>query len=166
MAALLAFLVLAYGDHEAWIAQWNLARHRATGQLDVPYLVWSLSLDGVPVLVQALETLPPKEREELRQRLHERYGGEKGPKACRWFEWKWRAGAGGGRAWNRRASSPPTAPRAPRLRHLLSRGDAAPLNPSRRARGCRVGAGGRQGCPAPDGMAVAAWQAWRRRGEG
>lgn len=91
VAALLAFLVLAYGDHEAWIAQWNLARHRATGQLDVPYLVWSLSLDGAPVLVRALETLPPKEREELRQRLHERYGGEKGPKACRWFEWKWRA---------------------------------------------------------------------------
>jgi Domain of unknown function (DUF4173) len=92
VAALLAFLVLAYGNHEAWIAQWNLARHRATGQLDVPYLVWSLSRDGVPVLVRALETLPPKEREELRKRLHERYGGEKGPKACRWFEWKWRAG--------------------------------------------------------------------------
>jgi len=92
VAALLAFLVLAYGNHEAWIAQWNLARHRATGQLDVPYLVWSLSLDGVPVLVRALEALPPREREELRQRLRERYGGEKGPKACRWFEWKWRAG--------------------------------------------------------------------------
>jgi Domain of unknown function (DUF4153) len=95
VAALLAFFVLAYGNHEAWIAEWNLARHRATGQLDVPYLVWSLSLDAVPVLVRALETLPPREREELRSRLHERYRGQQGPKACRWFEWNWRAGRAG-----------------------------------------------------------------------
>jgi hypothetical protein len=91
VAALLAFFILAYGNHEAWIADWNLARHRATGQLDIPYLVWSLSLDAVPVLVRALETLPSKEREELRSRLHERYRGEQGPKACRWFEWNRRA---------------------------------------------------------------------------
>lgn len=95
VAVLLAFIALAYGNHEAWIAEWNLARHRATGQLDVPYLAWSLSLDAVPVLVRALETLPPKEREDLRSRLHERYRGERGPKACRWFEWNWRAGRAG-----------------------------------------------------------------------
>ena len=91
VAALLAFFALAYGNHEAWIAEWNLARHRATGQLDVPYLVGSLSLDAVPVLVRALETLPPRERDDLRSRLHERYRGERGPKACRWYEWNWRA---------------------------------------------------------------------------
>lgn len=91
VAALVAFLVLAYGNHEARIAAWNLDRHRATGQLDVPYLVWSLSLDAVPVLVRGLETLPPAQREELRRRLGERYQADLGPKACRWFEWNWRA---------------------------------------------------------------------------
>jgi hypothetical protein len=90
-AALVAFLVLAYGNHEARIAEWNLARHRATGQLDVSYLVWSLSLDAVPALVRGLETLSPAERDELRRRLAERYQGEQGPRACRWFEWSWRA---------------------------------------------------------------------------
>jgi hypothetical protein len=90
-AALVAFLVLAYGNHEGQIAEWNLARHRATGQLDVPYLVWSLSLDAVPALVRGFEALPPAQGDELRRRLAERYEGAQGPKPCRWFEWNWRA---------------------------------------------------------------------------
>jgi hypothetical protein len=84
-AGVLAFVTLAFWNHEAWIAQANLARHAATGRLDAPYLVWSLSPNGAAALARAADGVPA-----LREGLRERYAARSRVASCRWFEWNLR----------------------------------------------------------------------------
>ncbi len=78
-------VLLSYWNHEAWIARANLARHAATGRLDAPSLVWSLSPNGVPTLTRAADAVPA-----LREGLRERYAARSRVASCRWFEWNLR----------------------------------------------------------------------------
>lgn len=68
--AFLGFLAtLNLVNPDAYIAEQNLARYRATGKLD-PYYLAGLSSDGVPALVRAFGELRGKERDVVRQSLN------------------------------------------------------------------------------------------------
>ena len=84
-AGVLAVVALSLWNHEAWIARANLTRHAATGRLDAPYLVWSLSPNGVATLARAADGVPA-----LREGLRERYAARSRVASCRWFEWNLR----------------------------------------------------------------------------
>ncbi|HET7873958.1 MAG TPA: DUF4173 domain-containing protein [Methylomirabilota bacterium] len=86
----LAVIVLAWWNHEAWIARRNLDRYVRTGRLDAHYLVWGLSKNAVPAVVDALDRLPAAGADELKRLLRERYGGRARLDPCRWFEWNLR----------------------------------------------------------------------------
>ncbi len=81
----LAFVALSFWNHEAWIVRANLARHALTGRLDTPYLVWSLSPNGVAALARAADGIPA-----MRAAVRERYAARSRVVACRWFEWNLR----------------------------------------------------------------------------
>jgi hypothetical protein len=78
------FIVLAYWNHEGWIARQNLNRFATTGKLDVAYLTRSLSPDVVPAIMEQLPALPDTMRTEVREAIQKRYTGRR-PR--RWFEW-------------------------------------------------------------------------------
>lgn len=69
LAVLLALHAVNPG---ALIARTNVALAQETGRFDAAYAA-SLGPDAVPVLVEALETLPTAAREELAQELRSRY---------------------------------------------------------------------------------------------
>jgi hypothetical protein len=82
--------VLAWWNHEAWIAQQNIERAVETARLDATYLVWGLSANALPVLTAAENRLPPTVAAELRVRLLDRYGPKTTVRSCRWYEWNLR----------------------------------------------------------------------------
>jgi hypothetical protein len=86
--AVIAFMVLVFWNHEAWIAAKNIDRYATTGKLDVPYLVKELSRNAVPVIVSRLSTLPDPKRAELHDAIVARYKKPRHPD--RWFEWNYR----------------------------------------------------------------------------
>ena len=90
MAATLAFIVLIYWNHEAWIAGKNIDRFRESGQLDNRYLVRDLSLNAVPTLVGRLASIPEPARSDLRRALENQYKGRRNLFDNRWFEWNQR----------------------------------------------------------------------------
>jgi hypothetical protein len=72
LVATLGFMVtLNLINPDALIARQNLARYRATGKLDLGYLI-TLSDDALPVLIRSQEELPPEERQILRDHFHRR----------------------------------------------------------------------------------------------
>jgi len=84
------FIVLAYWNHEAWIAGRNIDRLATTGRLDVIYLTRDLSPDAVPTLVRRLPTLPEPSRGELQRALASRYTGRARLFNREWYEWNLR----------------------------------------------------------------------------
>jgi hypothetical protein len=78
------FVVLAYWNHEGWIARQNFDRFATTGKLDVAYLTRSLSPDVIPAIMERLPALPDTMRTEMREAIQKRYTGRR-PR--RWFEW-------------------------------------------------------------------------------
>jgi hypothetical protein len=79
---------LTYWNHEGWIARQNLDRYRATGKIDVGYLVSALSLNAAPELTRSLGTLLPSQAIELRTGLLERHARRiQRVERERWFEW-------------------------------------------------------------------------------
>ena len=85
-----ALAVLAWWNHEAWIARQNLERAIETARLDATYLVWGLSANALPALIARVDQLPPGPGAELRLRLLDRYGPKTTVRACRWYEWNLR----------------------------------------------------------------------------
>jgi hypothetical protein len=85
-----ALAVLAWWNHEAWIARQNLERAIETARLDATYLVWGLSANALPTLIARVDQLPPGPGAELRLRLLDRYGPKTTVRACRWYEWNLR----------------------------------------------------------------------------
>ena len=85
-----ALAVLAWWNHEAWIARQNLERAIETARLDATYLVWGLSANALPVLTAGVDRLPPGPGTELRLRLLDRYGPKTTVRSCRWYEWNLR----------------------------------------------------------------------------
>ena len=85
-----ALAVLAWWNHEAWIARQNLERAIETARLDATYLVWGLSANALPALIAGVGQLPPGPGAELRLRLLDRYGPKTTVRACRWYEWNLR----------------------------------------------------------------------------
>ncbi|HYR39598.1 MAG TPA: DUF4153 domain-containing protein [Methylomirabilota bacterium] len=85
-----ALAVLAWWNHEAWIARQNLERAIETARLDATYLVWGLSANALPTLIAGVGRLPPGPGAELRLRLLDRYGPKTTVRACRWYEWNLR----------------------------------------------------------------------------
>ena len=85
-----ALAVLAWWNHEAWIARQNLERAIETARLDATYLVWGLSANALPTLIAGVGQLPPGPGAELRLRLLDRYGPKTTVRACRWYEWNLR----------------------------------------------------------------------------
>jgi hypothetical protein len=85
-AATLAFIVLLYWNHEAWIAERNIDRLAATGRLDIIYLTRDLSPNAVPAIVRRIRTLPEPTRTELRNALVLRYRQRRALRDDRWFE--------------------------------------------------------------------------------
>jgi Domain of unknown function (DUF4173) len=74
VAGALMLTGLIYWNHEAWIVQRNVARFAAPRQFDARYAVWSLSLNAVPDLIAALDTLPADAAGPLRFELTRRHG--------------------------------------------------------------------------------------------
>ena len=85
--AAVALTILLYWNHEAWIVRQNVGRFLRTDQLDTSYLVWGLSPNATPVLVESLSRLPPHLAGQVRDGLRQRYGQAAGSAPCRWFEW-------------------------------------------------------------------------------
>lgn len=88
--AVTVFVVLAYWNHEAWIAERNIDRLATTGKLDVIYLTRDLSPDAVPTLARRLPALPEPSRTELQRALASRYTGRARLFNREWYEWNWR----------------------------------------------------------------------------
>jgi len=88
--ATLAFIVLIYWNHHAWIANKNIDRLASTGKLDTAYLGRDLGIDAVPTLVKRLPTIPEPFQTDLRGTLLKRY--EKRPRMFSgpWYEWNLR----------------------------------------------------------------------------
>jgi hypothetical protein len=84
VAAIIAFMVLVYWNHEAWIADRNIDLYTATGKLDAVYLTRDLSADAIPTLVSRLQSLPEPGKSQLQGALKLRY---KRLHEDRWFEW-------------------------------------------------------------------------------
>jgi hypothetical protein len=91
-AATIAFIVLLYWNHHAWIATRNIDRLAATGKLDAYYLVGDLSLDAIPVIASRLPTLPPEQQSQILERLRTRYSGRRRMFETSWYEWNLRRG--------------------------------------------------------------------------
>jgi hypothetical protein len=85
-----ALAVLAWWNHEAWIARQNLQRAIETARLDATYLVWGLSANALPALTAGVDRLSPGPGAELRLRLLDRYGPKTTVRFCRWYEWNLR----------------------------------------------------------------------------
>lgn len=85
--AAVAMTILVYWNHEAWIVGQNTGRFARTGQLDPAYLIWSLSPNAAPALVQTMPELPPTLADLVHDGLRQRYGSPADAAPCRWFEW-------------------------------------------------------------------------------
>lgn len=88
--ATIAFLILVYWNHEAWIAEKNIDQIPDTGRLDSDYLVMDLSLNAVPTLVDRLPAIPEPQRSQLRDALEKRYRGRRRMFDRDWYEWNLR----------------------------------------------------------------------------
>jgi hypothetical protein len=86
---LAAVAVLGCWNHEAWIARQNLDRAAKTGRLDAGYLVWGLSSNAVPALLEGAGRLSLGLEGDIRSRLRERYGSRTRLRFCNWYEWNW-----------------------------------------------------------------------------
>ena len=84
IAATIAFIVLIYWNHEAWIANRNIDLYATTGKLDVVYLTSDLSPDAIPTIMSRLTTLPEPGKSQLQGALKLRYRRLHND---RWFEW-------------------------------------------------------------------------------
>ena len=88
--AVVAFLVLVFWNHEAWIASANMDRVATTGKLDARYIARDLSPDALPVIVTRLASLPEPLRGQLHAELVARYGNPRRLAPDSWFEWNLR----------------------------------------------------------------------------
>jgi hypothetical protein len=88
--AVLAFAVLVFWNHEAWIASANIERFASTGKLDVKYITSELSPNAIPVIVGRLATLPDPIRTDIRDAIVARYRSGRVLRNDRWFEWNYR----------------------------------------------------------------------------
>jgi hypothetical protein len=82
-----ALAALGCWNHEAWIARENIERAVETGRLDAAYLVWDLSPNAVPALVEGVRRLPPVLADEVHARLGDRYRTATRLRHCSWYEW-------------------------------------------------------------------------------
>jgi hypothetical protein len=85
--ATIAFIVLLYWNHHAWIANKNIDRVAATGKLDTAYLTRDLAMDAVPTLVERLPTLPEPMRSDLQRAIIARYANHPKLFGSIWYEW-------------------------------------------------------------------------------
>ncbi len=91
--ATIAFIVLIYWNHHAWIANRNIDRVASTGKLDTAYLTRDLAMDAVPTLVERLPTLPEPMRSDLQRALIARYANRPQLFGTMWYEWNLRRSA-------------------------------------------------------------------------
>jgi hypothetical protein len=82
--AILAFMILIYWNHQAWIADRNIDLYASTGKLDVVYLTRDLSPDAIPEIVERLPALPEPAKSQLAAALKARHHMNH---VDRWFEW-------------------------------------------------------------------------------
>jgi hypothetical protein len=82
-----AVAALGCWNHEAWIARENIERAVETGRFDARYLVWDLSPNAVPALVDGAGRLPSALADEVRMRLEDRYVKAVWLRQCDWYEW-------------------------------------------------------------------------------
>ena len=88
--AVIAFAVLVFWNHEAWIASANIDRYAGTGKLDVEYITRDLSPNAIPVIVARLGTLPDPIRTDIRDAIVKRYHDPRVLGTDRWFERNYR----------------------------------------------------------------------------
>ena len=84
---LAAVAALGCWNHESWIARENIERAVETGRLDAHYLVWDLSPNAAPALVEGAGRLPSALADEVRMRLEDRYVKAMWLRHCDWYEW-------------------------------------------------------------------------------
>jgi hypothetical protein len=88
------FAVLTAWNHDAWIARQNIERYRATGKLDVHYLVRELSPNALPTVIALLPALPATDAVAVSHCIQERYSRSRMWTAEeRWYEWNLRRAA-------------------------------------------------------------------------
>lgn len=88
--AVMAFAVLVFWNHEAWIASANIDRSATTGKLDAVYITRDLSLNAIPVIVSRLKTLPEPMGTDVHNAIVAQYGNGRRLHPDRWFEWNLR----------------------------------------------------------------------------
>ncbi len=88
--AVVAFTVLVFWNHEAWIASANIDRSATTGKLDAAYITQQLSPNAIPVVVSRLGTISEPMRTEVREAIVARYGNGPRLHPDEWFEWNLR----------------------------------------------------------------------------
>lgn len=86
VAALVGVCAMTFWNDEAWVVRRDVARFAGTKRFDTKYLVYELSPDAYPALLEALPVLPTLQRQQLASDLWPRA-------TCnlrgrdRWFEW-------------------------------------------------------------------------------
>jgi two-component system sensor histidine kinase BaeS len=89
--AVLAICAPVYWNSAAWVVRRNLDRYAATGQIDIDYLAYQVSADGVPEIVASLPRFEPKAAARLVDALRERHSGDAADRPNdAWFEWNLR----------------------------------------------------------------------------
>jgi hypothetical protein len=92
--ACLALLGVTLWNHQAWIAERNIARAAADGKLDAAHLAWGLSLDAAPTVVANMDRFTAEQQVEVRRALHQRHYDPAARTAPRIWEWNARRNAG------------------------------------------------------------------------
>ena len=90
-AALTILAACVYFNTDAWIVRENVERYAATGSLDTRYLVFDLSSDATPALVESVHRLHEPERSDVIRMLRDRKETHGRDRSHGWYSWNHRA---------------------------------------------------------------------------
>ena len=90
-AALTILAACVFFNTDAWIVRENVERYAATGSLDTRYLVFDLSADATPALVESVRRLHEPERSDVIRMLRDRKETHGRDRSHGWYSWNYRA---------------------------------------------------------------------------
>jgi len=90
-AALAVLSVCVFFNTDAWVLRQNVDRYATTGSLDVRYLLYQLSDDATPALVESVPRLHEPERSAVVEYLRGRDANGRNERSSAWYSWNYRA---------------------------------------------------------------------------